>query len=72
MYKAKTFLDKDSAFSMQLSYIHLYINYANLAWVSTHKMNLKKIHSQQKHALRIVNSRDRYYACQILLCMKCL
>ena len=61
MYKAKPFLDKDCALSsMQLSYVHLYINYANLAWASTHKMNLRKIHSQQKHALRIVNSRDRY------------
>ena len=61
MYKAKPFLDKDSLLSLYFSYIHSYINYANLAWASTHKTNLKKIHSQQKHALRIVYNKDRYY-----------
>ena len=61
MYKAKPFLDKDSLLSLYFSYIHSYINYANLAWSSKHKTNLKKIHSQQKHALRIVYNKDRYY-----------
>ena len=61
MYKAKHFLDKDSLLSLYFSYIHLYINYANLAWASTHKTNLKKIHSQQRHVLRIVYNKDRYY-----------
>ena len=28
------------------SYIHAYINYVNLALVSTDKMNMKKIHSR--------------------------
>ena len=60
MYKTKLFLDKDSLLSLYFSYIHSYINYANLAWASTHKTNLKKIHSQQKHALRIVYNNDRY------------
>ena len=61
MYKAKPFLDKDSLLSLYFSYIHSYINYANLAWVSTYKTNSKKIHSQQKHALRMVYNKDRYY-----------
>ena len=47
MCKTKLFLDKDSLLSLYFSYIHSYINYANLAWASTHKTNLKKIHSQQ-------------------------
>ena len=46
MYKAKPFLDKDSLLSLYFSYIHSYINYANLTWASSHKTNLKKIHSQ--------------------------
>ena len=57
MYKAKLFLDKDSLLSLYFSYIHSYINYA---WVSTYKTNLKKIHSQQKQALRIMCNKDRY------------
>ena len=61
MYKAKPFLNKDSLLPLYISYIHSYINHANLAWVSTHKTNLKKIHIQQKHALRIVYNKDRYY-----------
>ena len=61
MYKAKSFLDKDSLLSLYFSYIHSCINYANLAWASTHKTNLKNIHSQQKHALGIVHNKDRYY-----------
>ena len=61
MYKAKPFLDNYSLLSLYFSYIHSYMDYANLAWVSTHKTNLKKIHSQQKHALRIVYNKDRYY-----------
>ena len=61
MYRAKPFLDKDSLLSLYFSYIHSYINYADLAWASTYKTNLKKIHSQQKHALRIVYNKDRYY-----------
>ena len=60
IYKAKPFLDKDSLLSLYFSYIHSYISYTNLAWVSAHKTNLKKIHSQQKHALRTVYNKDRY------------
>ena len=61
MYKAKPFLDKNSLLSLHLSYIHSYINYASLAWARTHKTNLRKIHNQQKHVLRIVYNKDRYY-----------
>ena len=61
MCKAKPFLGKDSLLSLYLSYIHTYINYTNLTWASTYKTNLEMIHSQQKHALRIVYNKDRYY-----------
>ena len=61
MYKAKLFLDRDSLLPLYLSNIHSYINHANLAWASTHKTNLEKIQSQQKHDLRIVYNKDRYY-----------
>ena len=67
MYKTKPFLDKDSLLSLYFSYIHSYINYANSAWASTHKTNLKKIHSQQKHPFRIVHNNDRQYYTKELL-----
>ena len=47
MCKAKPLLDKDSLLSLYFSYIYSYINYANLAWASTHKTNLKKVHSNR-------------------------
>ena len=61
MYKTKPYLHKDSLLSLYFSHIHSFINYANLTWGSRHKTNLKKIHSQQKHALIIVYNKDRYY-----------
>ena len=46
--------------SLYYAYIHTYINYANLAWASTIRTNLKKIHSQQKHAIRIIFRKDKF------------
>ena len=59
LYKAKPHIDKHSLLSLYHSYIHSYINYGNIAWRSTTRTNLKKIYSQQKHAIRIVYSKDR-------------
>ena len=55
MYRAKPFLDKESFLALHYSYIHSYLNYADLAWGSTYLKNLKKLRSQQKHAIRIVH-----------------
>ena len=59
LYRAKLFLDKNSLLTLYYSYIHTYLNYANLSWVSTNRTNLKKLLSQQKHAVRIINNRTR-------------
>ena len=52
LWKAKPFVNKKCLLSLYFSYIHSYINYANIAWGSTYITNLKKINSQQKHAIR--------------------
>ena len=59
LYKAKPYIDKHSLLSLYHSYINPYINYGNITWGSTARTNLKKIYSQQKHAIRIVYSKDR-------------
>ena len=59
LYRAKLFLDKNSLLTLYYSYIHTYLNYANLSWGSTNRTNLKKLLSQQKHAVRIINNRTR-------------
>ena len=60
MYKAKHYLDKKSLLTLYYPYVHTYVNYANIAWGSTNRTNLKKINSQQKHAIRIVYNKDRF------------
>ena len=39
--------------------LYSYINYGNIVWGSTNRTNLKKINSLQKHAIRIIHSKDR-------------
>ena len=60
MYRAKPFLDKESLLALYYSYIHSYINYANLAWGGTYLTNLKKLRSQQKRAIRIVHNKTKF------------
>ena len=61
IYKAKPYLNKDSLSALNVFYIHYYINYANLVWGSTNKTYLRKINSQQKHALRLIHDKNRFY-----------
>ena len=48
IYKVKPFLNKDSLLALYFSYIHSYINYANLVWGSTHRTYLRKINSKKR------------------------
>ena len=54
-------LDTKSLQKIYFSFIHSYLNYANIVWGSTHRTNLKKLNSQQKHAIRIVYNKDNLY-----------
>ena len=54
LFKGKPFLNKQSLLSLYYSYIHSYINYANMACGSTYMTKLKELSSQQKHAMRII------------------
>ena len=59
LYKERDNVSKESLLSLYYAHIHTYVNYANLAWASTIRTNLKKIHSQQKHVFRIVFHKDK-------------
>ena len=59
LYRTKLFLDKNSLLTLYYSYIHTYLNYENLSWGSTNRTNIKKLISQQKHAVRIIIKRTR-------------
>ena len=43
------------------------MNYANTAWASTYKSKLEEIYHHQKHAVYIINFKDRFTHAQPLL-----
>ena len=59
--KTKPYLNKDSLLVLYFSYIHYYINYANLIWGSTNRTYLRKVNSQQKNTLRLIHNKNRFY-----------
>ena len=48
LYKSKFLLDQKSLKSIYFSFIHVYINYANIAWSSTNPSKLRKILNKTK------------------------
>ena len=45
---------------LYFSFIHSYLNYANIASASTNKSNLISLNRHQKHAIRIIYDQDRF------------
>ena len=67
MCRAKQFLDETSLKRICFSYIYSFLNYANIAWASTHFTKLKTISYKQKHTPRIVFDEDRLRHSRTLL-----
>ena len=55
LYRARQFLDKESLKTMYFSYIHSYLNYANIVWASAYFTNIQYL---QKHAARMIFNED--------------
>ena len=60
LYKVKYHLNKKCLLALYVSYVHTYMKYANIAWVSIHFTNLKKLRSKHKHAMRIVHNKAKF------------
>ena len=60
LFRARPFLNKKSLLSLYYSYIHSYMNHGKVSWWSTCRTNLKRINSQQKHALRIIFNKTEF------------
>ena len=56
--RASYFLNEHSLKTIYFSYIHSYLNYANIAWASTYVTKLKKINLLQKRAVCFVFNED--------------
>ena len=59
LYRVSQFLNEGSLKTVYFSYIHSYLNYANIAWVSTYATKLKRVYLKQKHAVRIVFNKEK-------------
>ena len=59
LYQGKHYLIENCLKQIYFAYIHTYLNYANIAWASTHKTKLKKVQSKQNHALRVILNQSK-------------
>jgi len=59
LYKAKPYLNQICLKYIYYSFIHCFLNYANIAWCSTNKTKIKKLFTKQKHAIRIITNAHR-------------
>ena len=59
LYQGKHYLDDNCLKQIFFAYIHAYLNYANIVCASTHKTELKKVQSKQKHALHIIFNQSK-------------
>jgi hypothetical protein len=66
LYKAKQFLNQSCLKFIYFSFIHCYLNYANIAWCSTNVRKLSKLLCKQKHAIRIITNENRFSHTKIL------
>ena len=60
LYKARPYINASLLKQLYSAFIHSHLNYCNIAWASTHKTKLERLYRQQKHAIRLINSKDRY------------
>ena len=59
LYQGNDYLDDNCLKQIYFTYIHAYLNHANIAWASTHKTKLKKVQSKQRHALGIIFNQSK-------------
>ena len=60
MYRSGNILSKRFKKQFYFLFIHSYLNYANIAWASTNKSNLISFYCHQKHAVEIINDKNRF------------
>ena len=59
-YKSRDVLSRQCLKQLYFSFIHNYVNYANIAWASISKSKLERLHRCQKHAAPVIYHKDRY------------
>ena len=54
LYRARLTIPRKQLNQFYFSFVHSYLNYANIAWGSTRKTKLFTLYRQQKHAIRLL------------------
>ena len=54
LFKGSLYLNKKCLSMIYFSFTHSYINYGNISWASTSETKLKKMLTEQKHAVGIM------------------
>ena len=60
LYRSRDMLNKPLLKQLYHSFVHSYLNYGNVAWASTNKTTLDPLYRKQKHAIRVINLKDRF------------
>ena len=60
LYKSRDVLSKQCLKQLYFSFIHSYVNYANIAWASTSKSKLERLYRCQKHAACVIYHKGPY------------
>jgi exonuclease III len=67
LYKVRPFLNTNCLKLIYFSLIHSHMSYGNICWASNFSTKLAKLLSLQKHACRIILSKNRMYHAKPLL-----
>jgi len=59
LYSARQYLNKNLLKQLYHAFVHCHVTYCNIAWASTNKTKLETLFRRQKHALRVINQKDR-------------
>ena len=66
LYRARLIIPRKQLNQLYFSFVHCYLNYANIAWGSTQKNKLSTLYRQQKHAIRLLSFTDQFTHCRLL------
>ena len=58
LYTARLIIPRKQLNQICFSFVHSYLNYANLDWDSTQKTKLSTLYRQQKHSIRLLCFKD--------------
>ena len=60
LYKSRDVLNKQCLKQLYFSFLHNYVNNANIAWSSTSKSKHERLYCCRKHVARVIYHKDRY------------